>query len=78
MNSRYDLAHTPLVQAADMAPRGGSSVDWKREFILHLDLAEACTFECIFLGRSAPLCHWPSQPPSRFIQAVLQRLIISP
>ena len=39
---RMLLAPMP-VQAADMALRDGTSEDWKREFVLHLYLARACT-----------------------------------
>jgi len=38
------LSAPTLVQAADMALRVGPALDWKREFILHLQVSGACTF----------------------------------
>ena len=63
-----------------MTLRAGTNRDWKREFISHLllALAFAFAFEGVCVVVFAALCHSPSQPSSRLIQAMLQRSINFP
>ena len=52
------LSAFTLAQAADMALRVGISLDWKREFISHLQLAGASIFfKGVFVGVFTTVWH---------------------
>ena len=55
-NKAMALSTSTLVQVADMALRAGTTRDWKREFILHLELPGLVLFEGAFVGVFATPC----------------------
>ena len=68
---KVTFSASALARAADMALRNGTTRDWKREFILHLKLFGACTFEGVFVGAFTAPCR--AQPFKREAQR-LKRL----